>query len=261
MAKGIIFLIFVVVALIGIFAFVYFFYEKPVQESAKVTYYNITIRTFDRETGKQTSTGVLITLDGSESLFYNGSTSNIGYLFVQIPKNRTFTVFNYNIGSQKNYIDYFYNPDLNKDILSVDLVTTNISEIKVSHYRTLGKDNPVYLQVISNGTVRNVDVCFSWSPKIIKVFTDGAEITIPKRLEKKVNVCYYTKQSVDKNFIVVPIRYQKFGEIDDSQYINVYVLDGDVLWNDRNSLDGLSYEDKQGNDIGGRDIFYVIKNL
>jgi hypothetical protein len=262
MDKSIIFFVFGLLLLGGIFATVYFFYEKPTQDSGKTEYYNITIRTFDRDSNKQISTGIYITLDESTNIYYNGSTLKDGYSFVQIPKNRTFTIFNHNLEEQNNYINYIKNDDLTKDIIRFDMPIYNISGIELQTLGSLGVDNPIFIKIDSNGTFTNMHFCFSWSPRIIKVFINNSEeLPIPKRLEKKVSRCFKTENKLDHNYVVIPIQYTKFGTITEMDYINVYVLDSDIVYQDRTSLTTPKVSDLSGNDVGGKDILYIIKNI
>lgn len=244
---------------------IYFLYEKPVQEK-EPEYYNVSIRTYEDTTGRQVASGYVIVLDDSSILYANGTTLNQGYVLAKVPKNHTFVVFNSNIANQSYYtLRGFYGSSmLPVDSFRVDFPLTSQGTVAISHDGILGIDSVIHVTLDVTGEFRYPSICLQWSSKIISVTIPDKDemLTLPKRLEGKVVKCYSLKSTLKDDHVIIPIQYIKYGTLDESDFIQIYVLDGDIRYYSINPLDGYkSYilEDTQGNDVGQKDYLYVVK--
>jgi len=255
MNKGILFLLFFFILIIGVGVFLYLKVEKPAQEGTKIEYYNISLKSLDKDTQAQLITRFDVMLDSSTEIYYSSNTTSENYIFIQIPKNRTFSIYAYN---SSYYTGVFTNYDLNKEILRVEIPLTKLGSFNLTQSATFGKDNPVYVNVLSNGTIQGLAACFRWSPKIISVYIKGYDsIAIPARLKDKVDKCFDLKRTIENEEYIIQVSYQRFGILDSSDYINTIVLDSDYRYYSK----GLLLEDSNFNDIGVKDVQYNIKNI
>lgn len=249
----------------GTIAALYIFYEKP-KEEKEPEYYNVSIRTYEDISGKQVASGYAIVLDESTALYKNGTSREQGYVLEKVPKNHTFQIFNYNVGNQSYYTlrGRFYDYSGTKDEFRVDFPLTKQGNLTISHDGEFGTDSELHVTIDADGEFRYPSVCLQWSARVVSVTIPSYQETnkIPKRLQGKVVKCYEITQTIKDDHIIFPIRYSKFGNLDDADFIKIYILDGDIRYYSINPLDGYkSYiiEDEQGNDVGEPDIEYIVK--
>lgn len=257
MGKTFIIFGFIFILFCGIILTLYFFYEKPAQTEIKIEYKNISLKMLDGN--NQVSTSFVILLDSSTIPYKFGNTTSQDYLLVKIPKNRTFSLFNINLDNQSYYTNEYKNFDLINDVIRIDFKLIKIGDLNVSSQGILGINNIINLKLESNGTINFINVCFRWSAKIIDAQIFGYEETLePKRLKNKVDKCFITHQSLNKNSMILPITYTKFGNLNEYDFIEVYIIDGDLSYNTRNSNDNYIIEDSNGKDVGMLDFYYRI---
>jgi hypothetical protein len=95
-----------------------------------------------------------------------------------------------------------------------------------------------------------------WSTNILdSSINNFNSFTIPKRLENKVDKCFDTKTTLFENDELNVTITSSFFQKTNSDYIKLYVIDSDRrYWSS-----DVVIEDKEGNDIGIKDIIYEIK--
>lgn len=258
MNKIIIVLIFFVIVAAGVGAYLYFYVEKPIEKSNEITYYNISLKTIDKDNSKQVSTAFYVVLDAGNLPYINGTTTDAEYLFIQIPTNRTFTIYTANKIGQRYYTSVFRNNDLTKATLRIDLLMTKYGTLNISQLGSLGSSNPIYVNIDSNGTFQGVIACVRWSSNFIRAFpANYSKSTIPKRLVNKVDACYDMQQDIINQKLLIPISYQRFGMLSSIDYINIYIVDSDNRYYTPIKVQ----EDTDGKDIGAEDQLLIIKNI
>jgi len=257
-------IIFIIILLfvIGIFALVYFTYERPIQIGENIINKNVSLAIFDGK--KQISTSFVVTLDDSVIPYKFLNTTSSGYTFFVVPLNRTFSIYNINLKNQTFYTSKYRFNDMSPSNLRLDFQLKKIVSLNVSKDGNLGPDNPINLTLIPNGTLQFVTICIRWSDNVISADIQDVESKdAPQRLLNKVDRCFYTKQSISSKTIY-PINYKIFGDISSKDFLDIYIIDGDIGYNVRNQDNGYLTQSSNFKDIAYPDVHYRIeafKNL
>lgn len=259
MNKMFFFFVLVIVIIISIFFVIYFTYEKPVQdETSEMNFRNISIRV--EYNGSQISTGLVVLLDESTVPYKILETMTNNFILVKIPTNRTFKIYNYNLENQTFYTSKYENRDLSTGPVRVDLIVNKNKNLTISHNGNLITEDRVFLNVVPDGQLEFVTYCVRWSENIISVNMIGVENRdAPNRLKNKVDRCFYTKQPINSATSIL-FTYKKFSGINSNDYIEVYILDGDIDYNIRNVDKGYIIEDSEFHDVGQLDYYYKIQS-
>jgi len=253
MNKLIIGLVFVFILLISSAIFLYIVYEKPNQDlinSPATT--NITLIFIDE---KQIATGYIISLDNSPYVYDSGITTENDYLYLTIPLNHSFSVFNNNTLNQRYYTEI---RDFNTNLLNIinnEVKLVPYGNLSIVSNSKISELNGVILNISSIGEVRCLKACVRGSTNIVSIKGNYDKINIPKRLINKVDNCYDLKETINNNYTILNLTYSKFGELRDDDFIKIYIIDGDYRFNDRSC----NFEDLQGRDIGIDDFMYEVK--
>jgi len=211
MNKGtiILFLFFILLIVGGVV--VYFMFERPAKSN--VTEYSnvsVIIKTDDMFV----ETEYTIEMNG---IFYkNGRTTNIGASLERIPRNSTIKIYNSNINSQQYYRD-IKEVYVNDSYQRITLNLVEPGELKMN------KINDNLLEVKSEGIIRDVKFCLSWTGQIIYVKSNFTQIPKLAGFEK-TDKCFDTEKSINNNFIHIPLNYQLFGTESNAE-INVIIID------------------------------------
>jgi hypothetical protein len=255
MSKMMIIFIIALCLIVGVFVFIYIVFEMPLQEEQPVINKNISIRMLDGKT--QVENGFIVTLDESTVPYLEGNTTKSNYIFFTVPLNRTFSIFNYGNNIYYTLVNkWFYSDSSN---LRVDFELRRIGELNVSLEGMLGVNNPFNLTLTPNGTFQFIVICVRWSENIMSVDINNTERKEPpKRLLNKVDRCFALKETITSK-LSVPINYRVFGDLVDEDYLDVYIIDGDLRYNIRNIDGGYVIEGFNYEDIGAKDIYYRIR--
>lgn len=204
-------LIIIIIVLAGAIASLYFIKERPTQTT--LTFSNLSILAHDGN-NNLVKTGYEIWLD---NLYYvNGTTSNRGAIFQQVPLNKSILIYNQNIENQQYYTDVKeINNNTNSSIYRVNLKLEEVGDLNISN-----TDNEVSVKTI--GLYKNAKVCFSWSSHIIYVKIDFNETSKEEGMDK----CY----NVILNNITFPIDYNTFGNLE-NDYIEIHFITYDKIPN------------------------------
>lgn len=239
----------------------YFFYEKPVKEQP-IEYNTLNIRTYDEETGDQLAMNYIISIIPINNLYKQGLTTNTGFIKEQIPVNNSFRVLAVPLINQSYYTNFveYDDTDMKPSIYRIEIPVRKAGTLAISSNSTFPSNNPYFINVTSNGIVENVGICFRWTRNMISVKINGEVEDKPKRLENKVDKCYNLETTLNNSFIEIPISFVKFGSLASDDKIIVYILDGEVRYQNPYKILREELDDETYIDIGSHDIIYEIKN-
>jgi len=241
----IIFILFLLIG--GIILFAYFYYEKPKQEEIANSFTNINIYATDE--GKNIITGY--TLEVIAYPIINSMTVEGGAIVEKVPTNSSFKIYNYNLDGQNYYTSF-----IDKNLYGLyDFQRTELKLEKAEKLNVIKSGNfgvtPVKLEVSSNN-YKNLHFCLKWSTHIITVRTNFSETIKPKEYEK-YDRCYDTLISLNStNSSNIILDYKYFSEIDNGDFINIVLYDQDCF-------NYQCYTAINNTDIGGQNLEISIR--
>ena len=259
MSKGfIIVAIFFFVILVSV-ALIYFFYEKPAQEQ-QIINSHVNFRFIDSQTNEQVSTNYVISILPINSIYKEGVSNLDSYTREDVSINTSFRVVNKELNNlyYTNFLERYDNIGSAKDY-RLDIPLTKTGKLSASSSNIFFSDTLYNLTISSSGSIKNLGICLLWSKNFISVkinSTEFAEEFLVTRYKNKVDRCYNLKQDLSDNSTLITLSYKIFGSIDNSDFIKVFILDGDNSYIDTSKI---VREDINYNDIGARDLEYVIK--
>lgn len=224
MKKAIIFWVFILIIGALILGLLYFKYEKPVSEE-EVVYKNLNIYAIEYD-GKKIETQADIFLEGVFSNSIN--TSNFGAVLYKIPTNRTFAIYNSNIGDQKYYISKVTGDSYSVINNRVELELVKPGRIEVESV-TLTKSN-ITITLGKLGEYRNMHFCVKYSPNMIFASSLQGFQRIdenPKRF-LSYDKCFEVTEGYNSTII---LGYKTFGELKTRENMILAVYDGDYYNN------------------------------
>lgn len=237
----------VIVIAAGIFAFIYFKYEKPAENNSQVIY-NLNVKLLSG--GRQVSEPFVIVMNGQIYKMINSSSET--YTSTELPANSSFTLYTnsqHYYNTKEDFNTFGIERDIRKDIelKPYGNVTINITNTLI--------DKEIFVDITSNGTIKNPIICFRWSKNIVGVYTyNMSQINKPSRIENKVDKCFQIADEITDTKKIVILTFKWFGNIDQGDYIKSYLIDADVHY-----YGDLMAEDNNKNDIGIPDIYFEIK--
>jgi len=265
MKTAVIVIIFVFILIIAGGIGLYFYFEIPAQNT-EALFNTVNLRAFDSETGDQIRVDYLITITPAHTPYIRGTTLSENYVQEKLPLNNSFSVFTVNREGQEYYTSFeeFSNPNpiiinanSTKDF-RIDFEMFEGGDLIVESLSEWPNNNPYALKLTSKGKIKNLGFCVRWSTHLLGVYNDDyVSEPMPTRLENLYDRCWNMNTDLKEGEeIILNLRFSKFGEIDESDYIKLVFLDGDI--SQSNPLTVLR-EDLNGNDLGIEDIVYVIE--
>ncbi len=262
------FIIFLILGMAGGGAYaVYFFVYKnqPSPEPEEIISHNLFLRITDKVTNDQIITGFLIYFPDANEVFMEDRTLKEGRLKVAIPANTSFYLLNKNLDNQEYYTALWRNE---KQVLSEDqsasLKLELPGKISISHVGEFGEDPNLTLSLLREGTIKNVKTCVRWTSRVVAVHLPDLNLTdVPTRLYNKVDRCYESTEISQNSSspTLLNISYESFGNLRETDFIKLYFIDQDVRYWSLTQENPLISEDQEGEDIGKRDIIYLIRRL
>lgn len=218
---AIIFTVIFILVIIGSMGYLYWFYERPLQQEAN-DFVNISIFAKD-ETGKLIRTGYRIYYEGSN--FVERETNENSPVLATAPRNKTLIIYNFNLENQTYYTDYKENITTNTDvsIFRVNLILREPTELDFNKSGIFGIDREINITASAKGRFQDAVICIDRSDKIL--YTDILNMErkeIPNTLQK----CYDSMKDFDiGDKLDFTINNAYFGVIDSKEYVNLSFYD------------------------------------
>lgn len=207
--------------------YLYYYYEKPLQET-KVVFRSAHIKIIDSETGKSLVCNYTLGLGSKENVYRNGTSSKIDYVGEKLPENSTFYVVSrINDASYYNDVSDPINT-FNPGPFRVDLNLVKRGNLTINYGGDFGNSNNFYLNLIKEGELRDLRMCFRYSVHLIALYNNNSltEFT-PDSNHNKYYKCYIIN-NFDSQQLTLGFNYLNFGEIDNKDFISFIFYDTDV---------------------------------
>lgn len=129
------------------------------------------------------------------------------------------------------------------------------TDFQINYVGNLTSNNNNKQRVIlqPNGWIKHINLCFEWTFGILDVSTDYRIADKPLRLSN-ADICYKTSENPRTNQTVFFDFDVKTHNLVESDKLNIYILDEELIYNDNELTWDYGIEDKNGVDIGIRDI-------
>ena len=217
MKVGNIILIFVILALVGGVALLYFKVEKPAEIQASNSSVNLSI--YAQVDGKNIITNYNVFVNGS--LYSNGTTLIDGLVLEIVPSNSEITVYNVNIGNQTYYIDKYDEFLTTTASQRVLFQLTEPGKLNITQFGTLNGSD-IMLNISSyDGSYKDLQFCVNWGIHIITVRNNGTIITNPQKYDNYEH-CYNTNIDLNEdNSYIINLNYPFFQALDSRDFINL----------------------------------------
>lgn len=229
-------IIFVIVFLLLVSGLVYMYYtfEKPVQETADDTI-NLNILALDEKQNK-IETGYEIYID--DILFKNGTTLKYGSIQYTIPVNRSVKVVNINLKHQEFYKDYHtFISDINIPNVRVDFKLQTPGNIVLENSENL-TDGNFFVTISSDNEIKNLASCIKWSSRIIYT-----KILNQQQIDKPERFINYDK-CYSVNTSKIELEYTQIGSLENTDFIEIVVFDGEEIFDKIEYFEDIGAEDK-----------------
>jgi hypothetical protein len=210
MNKAVITLVILVLILSGTFTFIYFKYQKPINEP-EISTLSISAE-FE---GKKITTG--FKLNGE---FF--TTSNLGHIQIEVPKGYLISLEHINLDGQEFYKQK-ETINITRDIQRYDFILKEMKNLSI----TKQSGNPIVLNV-SSKDYQDLHFCLKWSLAYIFVRSNFTEISKPSEFEKW-DRCYKTDVSLENSNLIIPISFQELSPPRDSDYINISLFNPSLI--------------------------------
>lgn len=197
---------------------VYIYYEKPAQE-VEIEFVKLNI--FAKHEGNLIKTDYKIFIGGN--LYSEGQTSNRAGIEVEVPMNKTVSVYN----SDKTYYTSLVEVDTKeKKPYRINLILDKPGELNISKSGTFGVDKIINLSIKSFGINKDLVGCIKWSSRIIRV-KPNLERLEPKQykedLGSRFSKCFKI-ENLNNNEVNLELDYDYFGTLEDSDYILLKII-------------------------------------
>jgi hypothetical protein len=208
-------LLFLVIVMIGGFCYVYFFYEKPMQEN--ITYSNITVYAYYNNERIETNY-IIETLYGK----VNGSTYKDTASIISIPLNNSFEIYNVGNDYYKKILSY---DNLILKNYRVNLNLTKAGNLSFKHFGNFGVEKNISLNVINDGVFNDANVCLKWSLHVLQVKIENYTLINADDFYKDSNFDKCFKYGDFNDTVVFNVYYDFFSKINDDDYIKISIID------------------------------------
>lgn len=173
MKTALIVVVILILVLGGGILFLYYSYEKPVQEQAIIQMVNLSIYSTLPENNSFFENGYVVKVNNEE--YQRGLTNEKGYTLVQVPANSSVIVYSENI---RNYTFYNYRvikylsdfDGSNSQNQRINLILTQPGHINITKFRELNEFNipaDIYLNISSNGLFLDSTTIFELSTSFL----------------------------------------------------------------------------------------------
>lgn len=252
-----VFLVCVVVLLLagGAIFVLYKFYEAPKQAEATPVFHTFNVKFLNAITKKEISTPYRVVVENSSTL--ERKYLGVGYDTFQVEANQSLKIIN------DQQADCFYTSKweyprvAEPNTIRVEIPVTPCGSLNVSSTGSLLFEESPTLLLNARGEVRSVAFCLTWSRNILTVIPKEsmAKVAVPRRLKSKAVKCYDLQRDLIDNSTQIPLEYRQNQALENSDFIKVYLLDGDKEIG-INAAD--PWEGNENQDIALRDIEYTI---
>lgn len=249
MRKSTIISVVILFILVGVLVVVFVIIEKPKQDvSGK--YSKINILALD-ELGNKVVLNYDVFVDSN--FYSSGETLKGGAILESVPINSSFRVIGYS--SENNS----YYAHVTKEVLAqnipyrVTLKPEKAGKLFIFHGGDFSTSNELFIEFKSSELWKDLGFCIKWSERILFVKVENYTQSEKPDLYKNYDKCYHTGQTLNgSESLSIIINYEKFGELSETDFINIIGYDFD----NRNNELVVSYD---GIDIGGKNVLYEIK--
>jgi len=217
----VIFIIFVLV-IAGASVWLYYKYEKP-KQNEQIELMNLSI--FAKDThGRLIKTGYRIEYDGG--VFVEKETDRDSPVRAYAPMNKTILVYNYNLADQEYYRDFKeLKTPVHDDVLRISLELLKRGDIEIIHEGEFGIQQEILVIADSKGRFKEPVMCLDWSDRVLYVDVPG-EIQIDS-IDSKIKCFDLNVDLMEGESTNFTLKYQYFGSISESEFINVSFYDSD----------------------------------
>lgn len=225
MGKGIvIFLIFVV--LIGIFAYVYLRYQKPVNDNKEQVYANLSIQSIYNNTPVSTNYEIII-----NGVNETGKTFEEGFVRRFVPVNSTIILRNVNDSYYEKRIEIFIDRE---NVYRMILDLEKVGNITINS--SINPFNPgvISLNITSKDTFKNYNLCSKWTLHILSISLENYTGERTDNYDRCFRLEGYLNDSETQ---YLTLNYDAFGVLDEKDKIELFFIDeknNTVLYNINN---------------------------
>ena len=249
MKKSTIISVVILFILVGVLVVVFVIIEKPKQDiSGK--YSKLNILALD-ESGNQRVLDYDVFVNGD--FYSSGKTLRSGAILESVPVNLSFRVIGYP-SENNSYYAHVTEDVLAQDIpYRVTLKPKKAGKLFIFHGGDFSTFNELFIEFKSTGLWKDLGFCIKWSERILFVRVENYTQSEKPELYKNYDKCYLTEQTLNETeSLSIVINYEKFGELSETDFINIIGYDFD----NRNNELVVSYD---GIDVGGKNVLYEVK--
>lgn len=255
MSKKVIFVIFLLL-FVGLFAYIYFVYEKPSQKDIEDTIDLSIAAHLEKTPDKKIEIDYEI-IGKNVSFTKKGRTSPSGFILEKIPVNYEYIIYGFS-PKGKNYYSFSreFSTKSNKN-RQIRLEIEESANLKLNSDDLLRNNKNLSLEIIqtSSGEYKNPIICIKESFHLIEVNLIGNYENIEKPSNySKFSDCYNINHSFSSinSKKTLEFSYRTWANLDSSDFIKVVVLDRELF---NNKL----VSERDGKDIGGKNYIHIFK--
>ena len=243
MNKGILIIGFILIALTGILAFVYFKYELPKKEEAVKPMASLNIMADYNDENVEVGYKLYV----NNQFIKEGRTIKGGSVQEQIPVNSSVKIMTFNDNNQSYYssMQELLLSEEKAYRLEFNLVNPqNLSFSYIMNYDIIN------ISVFTNTSFNMPIYCLKWSDNILYVRSHHSTASVPERYKNEFLKCY-NLNSFEKNVIInipLEIRQWSYG-VDDKV---------DIIFIDRDYINNQWATEEDGLDVGASDQRFII---
>lgn len=207
-------LIVIILIAVGVFGYIYYFYEKPIKEEAAK---NITapISISFVNNNKKVETPFVITINSFNRI---ESTSTLGgYSSVEIPINSSIVIENVNGSYYKSSMPLFV---ASTETKRLDIEVTRFGNLTINNTGNMELNN-ITMFLTSTGLFKNFKICYTWSTHIIKI--DSPEV--PSARSSEYDRCSNSLYTLDNSKMNFTLDISRFGVLDYRDFISFDFID------------------------------------
>jgi len=209
------------------------------------------VKAYDAVTNKLIETDFLVV--SNNTIQAKGRTNIHGWEEVKIREDlrEKYNIYVLNYGSGY-YVNRFLTTDKYAILSLYKIYSPNITLV------SFNETNILLNLTLDKGQYRQIGFCLKWSGNILDVSSNNFSLILPpKRLEGKVEKCYYTYYTLIPNAsLPILLSYKLIDKLGEYDEIEVIFFDSD-----RNYLNQYTIEGENGEDVGGEDIRFLIGTL
>lgn len=216
MNKGIV--IFFIIVIVGL-GFAYYYFENPFKADDGM--FNVSVYAVD-ENNNQIKTGYKLYVDNS--LFVERNTSSQYIIREKVPFDKEIRIETFNIKNQSYYKEEvnFFSEKLNEN-KRVKIELTKPGKLNITDFGLLRSNNKNYINISTEGLLRDVVVCVDWSFHFY--YVDLINLTSTDKI-KEYDECYLIDEKMEKGKeYKINYDYKIFEKPTSSDYIKFLFFD------------------------------------